>query len=228
MKKLILTKTNKIILGGICMVFLVAISAVAFLYMCRYIIISNEYTLYYNESLYEAENSDYILVPGARISPQGPLIHLQDRLDTALTLYKQNPNVEIIVSGALAEDYGIHECDVMFNYLVAGGIPENKIIIDYHGISTFDTIFRAKEYVGDKSVIVCTQEMYAPRAIYIAHNLGLNASAAASDIHIYSLGKKATSRELLAQAEDVLLVNLCPVSKYSLTEYPYKRGTKND
>ncbi len=157
--------------------------------------------------LITAENApatDAILILGARVYSNGtPSPLLQDRLDYGYTLYAANKANRIIVSGDHGrKDYD--EVNAMKNYLLAKGVPQEHIFLDHAGFNTYDSLYRAKEIFGVKSLIVCTQEFHMPRALYIGRRLGLEAYGyAAPDKASYHMAYN-NFREKLAQVKAFL------------------------
>lgn len=98
-------------------------------------------------------------------------------------------------------------------------VPSAKVELTtpgLNGTNTYATLKRVKDFVGDKSVIFCTQELYSYRAIYIANHLSLNMNVFCSDPIIYSDMLKSTIREYLAQVKAVLNCTLFTPSPASL------------
>lgn len=160
--------------------------------------------LYYDRGFDNIPESDYILVPGAKIEDGAVSLYLKNRLDYAIKLYEGKKAPKIIISGAYDDTEKSHEVDAMKEYLINMGVAEEDIISDYSGKNTYATLKRTKEFVNDKSVIFCTQEMFSYRAIYISDNLDLNMVVYCSDPYLYTnIGKNAI-REMLAQEKAVL------------------------
>lgn len=161
--------------------------------------------LYYQEQL-DQTDAPYtcIVVPGAGIIGSDPGIYLKDRLDTAVQLYQNGAAERIVLSGAQGKDQLFHEADVMKRYLVGCGIPETVMILDEQGTDTAHTMLHVRSIAEEGKVIVCTQELYAPRTAYLAQQHGVRAEVASSDIHIYTDGVGlARLRELLAAVKAV-------------------------
>ena len=93
--------------------------------------------------------------------------------------------------------------------------------MDLKGDSTYETLKRTKEFVGDKTVTLCTQELYSHRAVYIANNLGLNMTVFCSNPVIYVGRGKDTVRESLAQAKSILDCTLFTPDTTSLEDSPF-------
>ncbi len=61
------------------------------------------------------------------------------------------------------------------NALIANGIPEKKIFLDYAGFRTLDSVVRAKEIFGQTKITIISQKFHNERAIYLAENKGIKA-----------------------------------------------------
>lgn len=177
---------------------------------------------YYDRGISILPNADYIVVPGAKVRSYTPELYLQHRLDYAYILYVNQKAPKIIVSGGFDEKEITYEANVMYEYLIKLGVPEEDIIRDLQGNSTYETLKRTKDFIGDKSIIFCTQELYSPRAVYIAQNLNLDITIFCSDPMIYRNRGKNTVRESLAQVKAILnCKKILPHNTFSLDISPF-------
>ncbi|RYZ10179.1 MAG: hypothetical protein EOO73_00980 [Myxococcales bacterium] len=55
------------------------------------------------------------------------------------------------------------------------GVPSERLVLDYAGFRTLDSVVRAKEVFGVKRVIVVSQHFHNVRAVYLARARGLEA-----------------------------------------------------
>ena len=96
------------------------------------------------------------------------------RIDAVVKLYKAGKIEYILVSGDNSrKDYD--EPTDFKKDLIAQGIPEDKIFLDYAGFRTLDSIVRAKEIFGQTSITIISQKFHNQRAIYIAKQYGIDA-----------------------------------------------------
>ncbi len=96
------------------------------------------------------------------------------RIDAVVKLYKAGKIEYILVSGDNSrKDYD--EPTDFKKDLIAQGIPEDKIFLDYAGFRTLDSIVRAKEIFGQTSITIISQKFHNQRAIYIAKQFGIDA-----------------------------------------------------
>lgn len=153
--------------------------------------------------------SDQIaIVFGAGIKKDGtPSDMLKDRLLTVTELYNLGVIDEILVSGDNRfEDY--NEPEVMYQFLVDQGIPEDKIVRDYAGRRTYDTCMRAKTVWGLDHALLISQGYHLPRAIFTCHALGIESTGYSATLQSYVGEPWFKTREILALYVSVLDVYL--------------------
>lgn len=165
------------------------------------------------EEVQKLENVDCILVLGAGIRNHYPSPMLEDRLKQAITLYETNVSPKILVSGDhMQKNYD--EVNVMKDYLLGNTIPSQDIFMDHAGISTYDSIYRAKEIFQAKKIIIVTQKYHLYRALYIAKQLDLEAYGVSASTRTYVNQEKRELRELLARTKDFFKTIFKPTSTY--------------
>lgn len=129
------------------------------------------------------------------------------RLEAAAALFKAGKVKALIVSG----DNGSRQYDEpteMKRLLVHLGVPETKIVCDYAGFRTLDSIVRAREVFGQPRFIVVSQRFHNQRAVYLAKAFGIDAwGLNAKDVPV-ALSWKTFLREKLACVKAVLDVNV--------------------
>jgi SanA protein len=96
------------------------------------------------------------------------------RIDACVQLYEAGKIKNVLISGDNGrKEY--NEPEDMKRELIARGIPEEHIFLDYAGFDTYDSVLRAWKIFGQKSFIVISQHFHNQRAVYIARRFGLNA-----------------------------------------------------
>jgi SanA protein len=108
------------------------------------------------------------IVPGtAAYRPEGGRNpYFTARIEAAVALYKARRISVIIVSGDNStEQY--NEPRAMRKALIAMGIPKERIVLDFAGFRTLDTVIRCREVFGESRVIFVSQAFHNARAIYI-------------------------------------------------------------
>lgn len=121
--------------------------------------------------------ADVALVPGAEIYPDGqPSPYVAGRLDLARTLLTTGKVKALLLTG----DYGTptyDEPDAMRKYLIAKGVPADKIALDYAGFDTYQSCARAYRIFGVRDAIVVTQDFSVPRTIALCRSVGIRTTA---------------------------------------------------
>lgn len=198
------------------------ITIVVFLFFLMNYMESLYYDLkYYDRGIDIVPVYDYIVVPGAKIQQTLPGVYLEDRLEYAYQLYTEKQSSKIILSGGFDEEEGQYETTVMLNHLIKLGVSKEDILCDMKGNSTYETLKRVKDFVGDKKIIFCTQELYSSRALYIADHLNLNMIVYCSDSIIYADKFKSTIRESLAQVKAIINCNFIAPNTASLEDFSF-------
>ncbi|MDH3796471.1 MAG: YdcF family protein, partial [Flavobacteriaceae bacterium] len=96
------------------------------------------------------------------------------RINATIALFEAGKIEYVLVSGDNGTVY-YNEPDTMKKDLIKGGIPEDKIYMDFAGFRTLDSMVRAKEVFGLTNATVISQEFHNERAIYLAQRHGLHA-----------------------------------------------------
>ena len=156
------------------------------------------------------------IVFGAQVRPDGSLsFMLQDRVETAVELYRAGKVQKIIMSGDNRFEY-YNEPAAMMAYAIERGVPAADIQPDYAGRRTYDTCYRARDVFLVDAPILVTQDFHLPRAILTCRALGLDAVGVSADRRWYGYGALGWSsvRELAATlraAVDIILRRPAPV-----------------
>lgn len=95
------------------------------------------------------------------------------RIASAAELYHAGKVEFLLVSGDNHVEAYDEPTD-MKQALIELRVPANKIVCDYAGFSTLDSVVRAKEIFGQKEIIVVSQEFHNRRAIFIGRSKGVD------------------------------------------------------
>lgn len=119
--------------------------------ICFYIVKSNTESRIYSDVLNIPHNKVGLLLGTAPITKSGVRnLYFDYRIDAAIDLFKAGKIDYILVSGDNhCTDYDEPSC--MQDSLIIRGVPKNRIILDYAGFRTLDSVIRAKKYL-DKIV----------------------------------------------------------------------------
>ncbi len=129
------------------------------------------------------------------------------RINATIELFKAGKIEFVLVSGDNGSIY-YNEPTTIKKDLVKGGIPDEKIFLDYAGFRTLDSMVRAKYIFGLDSVTVISQKFHNERAIYLAEKKGLKAIGFNAEGISGQQGVKVQFREYFARVKvfiDLLL-----------------------
>lgn len=120
------------------------------------------------------KSADYLIVLGAAIYGETPSLSMTERCDAAIEYLNDNPNCIAIVSGGQGNDEIVSEAEIMKRLLLAGGIAEDRIIVEGKSSSTYENLKNSAELIPEgATVAVCTSEYHIYRAKLIGRDLGL-------------------------------------------------------
>lgn len=168
------------------------------------VIISRESSKCYS-SIDRVPESDVALLLGtAKFYKRGGRnLYYRYRIEAAANLYKAGKVNAIICSGDNATKY-YDEPTTMKQDLMALGIPEKDIYLDYAGFRTLDSVVRAKKIFSQSRITIVSQPFHNERALYIAHHNGIDAVGFnAKDVR-RSLKNKTQIREPFARVKTIL------------------------
>ena len=126
------------------------------------------------------------------------------RIEAASELFHAGRIRAILVSGDASTRY-YDETTTMQRDLIELGVPEDYIMLDYAGVRTLDSVFRAKKVFGLDRVIVVSQQFHCERALYLADAVDLEATGFcaedAPDSHSLMMRGRETLARLMAFAD---------------------------
>lgn len=146
-----------------------------------------------------ATTADLLIVPGNTVYADGRLsARLQARLDTALSAYRQACCKLMIVSGARGRE-GRDEALAMRTYLIAKGVPADRVVADSLGYTSWDTALQSAiiaRHYKYQSVFIVSQFFHLARLQLALEKQGLKPVARLhADYYewrdIYSLTREA-------------------------------------
>lgn len=140
-----------------------------------------------------------LIVLGAFSGKNGPSDVLEDRLATALALYRAGKAQKILVSGDHGRD-DYDEVNAMRAWLVKAGVPSDAVFMDHAGFRTLDTMERAAQIFQVTDALVVTQAFHMARALFLAQSAGIDAYGVTSDLRQYAWEDHYARREFLARA----------------------------
>jgi SanA protein len=139
------------------------------------------------------------------------------RIDAAVEVWKAGKVETLIVSGDNRTKF-YNEPEKMKAALIEEGVPASRIVCDYAGLRTLDSVVRAKKIFGADKILVISQRFQNERAIYLAQANGIEAFGFnAEDVELQA-GYKTKIREVGARVKMWLDVNFLDTAPAHLGE----------
>ena len=130
-------------------------------------------------------------------------LYFNYRMQAAYDLYKAGKVQFLLLSGD-NHVKGYDEPSDMREALIALGVPDSCIVLDYAGFRTLDSVVRCKEVFGEDSITIVSQEFHNQRALFIANKNGINAIGFNSKEVNKNYSLKTRIREYFARVKCVL------------------------
>ena len=108
------------------------------------------------------------------LSHNRPNLFFNNRIRAAAALFHAGKVDYLLVSGD-NHRLGVDEPHDMREALAQAGVPTNRIVCDYAGFRTLDSVVRAREVFGQTEVTFISQRFHNQRAIFLAAHRGVDA-----------------------------------------------------
>lgn len=123
------------------------------------------------------------------------------RINAAAELFHAGKVDYLLISGDNSSKH-YDEPTMMRDSLLQHGVPADRIVLDYAGFRTLDSVIRAKEVFGQSSFTIISQKFHNERALVQARHYGIDAIAYnADDVILGYPWVKVQCRERLARVK---------------------------
>jgi SanA protein len=102
--------------------------------------------------------------------------HFRNRMEAAAELYRAKKVRQLIVSGD-NHVKGYDEPTDMKLALLALGVPEPAMTLDYAGFRTLDSVVRAQKVFGQSAFVIVSGRFHNHRALFVCRYYGIDAVA---------------------------------------------------
>jgi SanA protein len=134
-------------------------------------------------------------------------LFFERRISAAAELFRAGRVQYLLLSGDNSRaDYD--EPSEMRRALVQAGVPAARLVLDYAGFRTLDSVVRAKDVFGLEEAIIVSQHFHNERAVYLARAHGLRAYGFDAKDVGGPEGLRMAARELLSRVSAVLDVKV--------------------
>lgn len=198
----------------ICYLGAIALLAfVIFMVLALFRISSNAFYTYESYQEIPYHRVGLLLGTSSNVAPGQPNEFFTNRILAASTLYHHGKIEYILVSGDNRHP-SYNEPRQMIRALIKAGVPQERIVADYAGFSTIDSVIRARRVFMLNDMTVISQSFHNERALFIARANNIDAvgfNAASPDSFFANF--KVKVREFFARIKcvfDVYLLNSQP------------------
>lgn len=135
-----------------------------------------------------------------------PNSYFTNRIQTAAELFRAG-KVDYIIASGDNHTRQYDETTAMRDSLIAHGVPGDRIILDFAGFRTLDSVVRAKEVFGCDSMTIISQADHNARALYLAAANGIEAVAISAPL---KAGRRVRIRLALREwlARDKMMLDI--------------------
>ena len=117
-----------------------------------------------------------LLLGCSKFASGGINLYYQYRIAATTALFRAGKIDYVLISGDNShKDYS--EPEMMQADLIAAGIPADRIVLDYAGFRTLDSILRCKYVFDEDDVTIISQQFHNERALFLANRKGVRAIA---------------------------------------------------
>ena len=167
----------------------------------------------YSLSDFESSNDKHfeaVIVLGCAVWDNGPSPMLADRLRTAAAVYKTGCADYILVTGDSEKPEKYDETGAMRDFLIDEGVPSEKIVCDPLGLSTYESMLRAKREYNIVSSVVVTTDFHVARSVYDAESFGIVSVGVEAINSGYVIKPYNYFREFIARGKDFVFTIIKP------------------
>jgi SanA protein len=103
-------------------------------------------------------------------------LHFLNRIEGAAKIYASGKAGRLLISGN-QNNRGFDEVSGIAHALSARGVPQNAMVLDFDGDSTWKSVRDAREIYHLQKIIVVTDAFHAPRSVFLCRHFGIDAVA---------------------------------------------------
>ena len=187
--------------------------------ICNYWITSSTNSKLYNDSYTIPTRKVGLVLGASKKTIRGTNnLYFTYRIQAAYQLFKANKVQYLLLSGD-NHIKGYDEPSDMREALIALGVPDSCIVLDYAGFRTLDSVERCNEVFDEDSITIISQEFHNQRALFIADKNKINAIGFNAKEVNKNYSFKTRIREYFARVK-------CVLDLYVLNTLPKFLGDK--
>jgi uncharacterized SAM-binding protein YcdF (DUF218 family) len=159
----------------------------------------------------EKAPSDVAIVLGASVWEDGVSPVYRERINHAITLYKDGFVDYIILTGCLGEGSYKSDSQVAKEYALSQGIPEERILIEEKSTITEENLEFSKEVMEEndlETAIIVSDPLHMKRSMLMAEDYNINALSSPTTTSMY---KSLKTKIPFLLREEFFYVGYCVV-----------------
>lgn len=181
-----------------------SIVVISIVFTCHYWVErSSKSKLFENTAQIEKHRVALLLGTAKFLSNGNNNLFFKYRINAAAQLFKDGKVEYILVSGDNRK-MNYNEPLMMQKALIEKGVPKDRIVFDYAGLRTLDSVVRAKKIFGQSEIVIISQPFHLKRALFIARYSEIEAIGFAAKDVPSRYGLKTHLREYLARVKMVI------------------------
>jgi SanA protein len=176
------------------------------------ITISTRPSIYADPAALPFNDVGLVLGSGRPGNPLYPNPHFKVRTEAAAYLFRIGKVKHLLLSGDNSRA-GYNEPADMKAALLKLGVPETALTLDYAGFRTLDSVARAREVFGLRTLTIITDDFHAGRAVFLARHFDIDAVAFSPEPVPFKWSAQTRLREIAARVRavaDVSVLNKQP------------------
>ena len=193
-------KLRKVLLAGCFVITVVAMTAFA---INEWIVRSTRSAVFTEMSALPEKDVALVLGTGKLLRSGRENPHFRERIAAAAALYHAGKVKHLLLSGD-NHVAGYDEPTDMKESLIALGVPESAMTLDYAGFRTLDSVVRARKVFGQSTITIVTDDFHAARAVFLARHSDVDAVAFCSAKISARFSARTRVREVAARVKAAL------------------------
>lgn len=192
---------------------MLTLAVVLFASGCNYYVVRSTQSHVFADAEALPVNDVALVLGSSRAALDGPVNpHFKARIDAAAHLFQIGKVKHLLLSG----DNHVKNYDEpadMRSDLLALGVPDQSMTLDYAGFRTLDSVARAHEIFGLTRLTIITDDFHVYRALFLASHFGIDAVAYSSREVPFRSDPEPRIREVAARVKailDVFILNRQP------------------
>lgn len=162
----------------------------------------------------EKAPSDVAIVLGASVWEDGVSPVYRERINHAITLYKDGFVDYIILTGGFGEGSYKSDSQVAKEYALSQGVPEERILIEEKSTITEENLEFSKEVMEEndlETAIIVSDPLHMKRSMLIAEDYGMNALSSPTTTSMY---KSLKTKIPFLLREEFFYIGYCIVRNF--------------